>query len=95
MIAFKNICCNKKFIVSIGCHEHLLEAALRGVPANQLESENIEILYLLCVSKEPGQIDCKKACCYGTSMNINNILLTYLLKTSLIHFMALVFYYTS
>ena len=32
--------------------------------------------------------------CYGTSMNVN-ILLTYFLKTSLTHFMAMVFYYTS
>ena len=32
--------------------------------------------------------------CCGTSMNIN-ILLTYFLKTSLTHFMAMVFYYTS
>ena len=32
--------------------------------------------------------------CYGTSMNIN-ILLTHFLKTSLTHFMAMVFYYTS
>ena len=35
--------------------------SLRGVPSNQLKSENIEILYLLSALKEPVQIDCKKA----------------------------------
>ena len=36
--------------------------SLRGVPWNQLKSENIETLYLLSALKEPVQIDYKKAC---------------------------------
>ena len=39
----------------------------RGVPWNQLKSENIEILYLLSTLKEPVQINNKKSSmlCYG------------------------------
>ena len=66
--------------------------SLRGVPWNQLKSGNIETLYILSALKEPVQIYYKKACSYGTSMNINN-LQAYLWKISLIHFMALVSFY--
>ena len=34
-----------------------------------IKSENIETLHLLSALKESVQIDYKKACCYGTSMN--------------------------
>ena len=51
--------------------------SLTEVPLNQLKLENIEILYILSELKEHEYINCKKACCYGASMNIN-ILLTYL-----------------
>ena len=62
---------------------------LKGVPWNQLKSENIETSHLPSALKEPLQIDyILNMLCYGTSMNIN-ILLTYLLKTSLTHFMIL------
>ena len=65
---------------------------LRGVPWNQLKSENTKTLYLLSALKEPVPIY-KKARCYGTSMN-TNILLTYLLKISLIIFITLIPFYT-
>ena len=46
--------------------------SLRGVPWNQLESENIKTLYLLSALKEPVQINRDKSIlCYETSININ------------------------
>ena len=36
--------------------------SLRGVPLNQVKSENLETLYLLSALKEPVQIDYEKAC---------------------------------
>ena len=68
--------------VSIVYHEHLQEAVTERCSLKSFESENIETLYLLSELKEPVQIEYKRACCYGTSMNIN-VLLTYLLKISL------------
>ena len=63
MIAFKNICYNKNSLLfQVVVMNIYQKQSLRDVPWNQLESENIEILYLLCVSKEPVQINCRKAC---------------------------------
>ena len=39
-----------------------MKQSLKGVPWNQLKSENVETLYLLSALKEPVQMDCKKAC---------------------------------
>ena len=34
----------------------------RGVPWNQIKSENVKTLFLFSALKEPAQVDCKKAC---------------------------------
>ena len=57
---------------------------LGGITWNQLKSENIETLCPLSALEVPVEIDYKKACCYGTSMNID-ILLVNLWKISLTH----------
>ena len=67
----------------------LFQLITMNIYEKQLKSENIEILYVVSASKESVQINCKKNMLfYGTSMNIN-ILLTYLLKVFLAHFMVL------
>ena len=65
---------------------------LRGAPWNQQKSENIETLYHLSELKEPVHIDYKEACSLWNKHI--NILLTYLLKKSLTHFMALTSFYS-
>ena len=67
--------------------------SLRGVPWNWLKSENIEISYVFSAFKEAMQIDYKKACSVMEQAWMST--LTYLLKISLTHFMALMLFCTS
>ena len=58
-----------------------------------LNQKTLKLLHFLSALKELVQINYKKICCYGTSININ-ILLTHFLKISLFHFIVLVFFRT-
>ena len=72
-----NICCNKdSLFFQLIVRNIYRKQSLRDVSWNQLESKNIETLYVLVTLKEQVLINHKKACCYGTSMSIN-IVLTY------------------
>ena len=91
------ICYNEKgLLFQLVAMSNYWKQPLRGVLWNQLKSENIDIFYLLSALKEPLQIDCNKTCSVMEQAWISTFCRqTYLLKISLTHFLALVFFYNS
>ena len=84
----------KKCIVSVVYHEHRWEAVTeRCFLKSNYVRKNWHFIPLECIERTSADRLWENMFCYGARMNIN-MLLTYLIKISLILFMTLLSFYT-